>query len=119
MLIVVGVLGLFVNLFFPSDPRGAPVTPAGTVHLVLAGLLSLGSILATLLVGLWLRSFEDLKRYGVYTLITCLVIFLSGGFAAASAATASPIMGLAERVTIGAFVQWPLVLGLRLYRGNV
>lgn len=90
MLVIVAVLGLSTNLFFPVDPHGAPAAFTGTVHLVLAGPLSLGSILATLLVGLWIRSYGDFRGYGTYTLITCAIIFLSGGFTALTAATASP-----------------------------
>jgi hypothetical membrane protein len=115
VLIAVGVMGLLTNLFFPMDPRGAPTTLAGTIHLVLAGLLSLGTILATLLIGRWLYRQQDLRGYGTYSLITCAVIFLSGGFAAAMAATVSPIMGLAARITIGAFLQWLVVIALKLF----
>ena len=35
-----------MNLFVPQDPGGPPVTVAGTVHIALVGVLSLGTMLA-------------------------------------------------------------------------
>ena len=45
-----GVFGL-VTVFFPQDPVGATATATGSIHIVLAALSSLTSILAILLLG--------------------------------------------------------------------
>lgn len=113
-LILIGTMGLLTNLFFPMDPRGAPATMIGTVHLVLAGLLSLGTISATLFVGLWLRKQPGGKRAGTISLVGCALIVITGGLAAAAAATISPLMGLFQRITIGTFMLWVLYIGIKI-----
>lgn len=115
-LILIGVLGLSTNLFFPMDPRGASPTMIGSIHLALAGLLSLGTISTTLLIGVWFTKQPDNNRYGTISFIACAVIVITGGLAAAAAASASPIMGIFQRMTIGTFMLWILVLGIRLTR---
>jgi len=113
-LVVAGLLGVVLNLFFPQDPGGPPVTFAGTVHVALAGVLSLGTMLAMLCTGLWLRHLPDLHAYWRYSLLSLLLVFISGGLGAAAIATRSPYLGLVERVTIGACIQWVFVIALRL-----
>lgn len=112
LIFVVGLIGLLTNLFFPMDARNEPATVTGIIHLVLAGVLSLGTILSTLFLGLGLIKVPYRKGLGIYSLITCGVIVLSGGIAAAAAANLSPIMGIAQRVTIGAFMQWLFILAI-------
>ena len=113
-IILVGTMGLLTNLFFPMDPRGATVTLAGTIHLILAGLLSLGTILTTLLMGLWLRKQPGDRRAGTFSLVACGIIIITGGLAAAAAATGSPLMGCIQRITIGTFMLWVLFFGIKL-----
>jgi len=113
-LIAIGAMGLLTNLLFPMDARGAPATFPGIMHLVLAGLLSLGTILATLLVGVWQIKQSGNKLSGVVSLAACAVIVLTGGFAAAAAATISPLMGLIQRMTIGSFMLWVFFFGVKL-----
>ena len=113
-LVVAGLLGVLMNLFFPQDPGGRPVTVTGTVHVVLAGVLSLGTMLAILCTSLWLRQMPGLRAYWRYSLASLVVVFVSGGLGAAAIATSSPYLGLVERVTIGAFMQWVFVIALRL-----
>jgi hypothetical protein len=113
-LVIAGILGVVMNLFFPQDPGGPPVTVIGTVHVMLAGVLSLGTMQAILCTGLWLRYVPGLRTYWRYSLISLAVIFVSGGLGAAAIATSSPYLGLVERVTIGAFIQWIFVIALKL-----
>ncbi len=99
VLVAEGLFG-FVTLFFPEDPggMGAPITSTGTLHIVFAGLSSLTTMLAILLMGFWFRSVPRLRGYGVYSFISVGAIFLSGGLAAASIASKSPAGGLIERI---------------------
>ena len=111
-----GIFG-FVTLFFPEDAggMGAQISATGSMHIVFASLSSLTTMLAILLMGFWFRSSPGLKRYGVYSFISVLVVFLAGGVAAASIANSSPIGGLAERITIGGFLQWVFVVAWTMY----
>ena len=113
-LILIGVMGLSTNLFFPMDPRGVSPTLIGSIHLVLAGLLSLGTILTTLFIGVWFLQQPGDKIFGTISFIACAVIVITGGLAAAAAASASPIMGIVQRMTIGVFMLWILILGIKL-----
>jgi hypothetical membrane protein len=117
-LVIEGLFG-FVTIFFPQDPGGPPVTSTGTMHVVLAGLSSLTTMLTMLLMGFWFRSTSSLRGYGIYSWISVLVVFISGGLAAASVANQSPIGGLVERITIGGFLQWLFVIAIKLYSSAV
>ena len=124
---VVGTLGAlilvaesifgFITLFFPEPAGGmsAPITSTGTMHIVFAGLSSLTTMLTILLMGFWFRNNQPLRGYGLYSFISVAAVFLSGGFAAFSVATQSPIGGLVERITIGGFLQWLFIIALMMY----
>jgi hypothetical protein len=112
----VGVMGLALTLFFPMDPRGSAATTTGTLHLILAGGLSLGTILSILLFTL---GNQEHGAFWVYSFVSVALVFVSGGFAAATAAMASPILGLAERITILLFLQWVAGFGAKLIRDDL
>jgi hypothetical membrane protein len=115
MLLIIGVLGLAMTMFFPMDPRGTEATLPGTIHLILAGVLSLLTILTILFTGFGFKDFPLLANLKLYSLITAIVVVASGGMAAFGASTESAYMGLFERITIGAFLQWIFVVALRLF----
>ena len=111
-----GIFGL-VTLFFPEDAGGvgAQISATGSMHIIFASLSSLTTMLAILLVGLWFRSSPRWQRYAIYSFISLLVVFVAGGMAAASIANRSPFGGLAERTTIGGFMQWVFVVAWTMY----
>lgn len=120
-LVATGACGALLQLFFPQDPGGAQaaVTTTGTMHIVFAGLAALTTMVAVLFSALWFRLQRTLKGYVVYSLVTLVVIAVSGGYGAASAsASGNALFGLVERVTIGAMELWLLVVSLKLYRGT-
>jgi hypothetical protein len=116
-LVAEGLFG-FLTVFFPQDPRRAPVTSSGITHIVLAGLSSLTTILSMVFVGCWFRTIPRLRGYGIYSFISALVVFVSGGAAAYTGATLSTMLGLMERITIGGFLQWLFVMALKLYTAH-
>ena len=113
MLALIGALGL-VMAPLPMDPIGATPTVRGTAHIVIAGLQSLSTIIAILAVAVSLRRYPARRRFSAYSQVTLAILLLSGGLAAWAVAHRSPLTGLAERVTIGAFQQWVFVLAVRL-----
>lgn len=117
-LVIEGLAG-FLTLFFPQDPIGSQVTTTGTMHIILASISSLTTMLSMLLLGLWLRTIPALRGIGLYSFVFLTVVFVSGGFAARTIANPSPFNGLIERVTIGGFLLWLLVIGWRLYFSEV
>lgn len=117
-LVIAGACGVLLQLFFPQDPGGAKaaVTTTGTMHIAVAGIDALATMVAAAASALWFRKLPEWKGYSAYSLVTFGVIFVSGGFGAAAATSGFALFGLVERITIGAFIQWLLVVGLRLYR---
>jgi hypothetical protein len=115
-LIAEGIFG-FATIFFPEDlgGMGAQISSIGTVHIILASLSSLTTMLAILLMGFWLKNIPSLKGYSLYSFISVGVVFLSGGLAAATIAAQLPIGGLLERITIGGFLQWLLGVAWKAY----
>jgi hypothetical membrane protein len=111
-----GLVGTFGLLMwpFPQDPVGEAATVGGIVHLVLAAGQSVGTMLAILFMAVSLRRYPVWHRFSAYCLVTLAAIFLSGIAAALAAASLSPSFGLVERVTIGLFLQWVLVVAVTL-----
>lgn len=113
-LMLVGLAGVSMELAFPQDPGGNPTTFAGTMHLVMAGIASLGTMVAIVFLALWFRNFSDLKGYVAFSWISVVIIFISGGLSAAAMANHHPLFGLIERVTIGTFILWLFVVGQKM-----
>lgn len=112
-LFLVGLAGVLMELAFPQDPGGFATTFAGTMHLVMAGIASLGTMVAVLTAGLWFRNIPEFKRYAVYSFASVAIIFVSGGFTAMAMANKFHYFGAIERITIGTFILWLFVIGLR------
>jgi hypothetical protein len=113
MIIVMGVMNVATATVFPQDAWGSPPTFPGEMHKILAGVLAILSILSTLLIGIWLNRTDLFPGFGTYSFVTVGVIVLSGGFAAAK--LGSPIMGLTERITILAGLQWTFILAFKMF----
>lgn len=114
-LIAVSILGLLTALFFPMDPRHATLTFSGMMHLIIVSVLAVLSVLTPVLLAGWLKKQTDYARFGTYSYISAILILVAGGIAAASAVVESPLMGLAERLTVIAYFQWTFFLALKMY----
>lgn len=108
-LALIGLLGLSMY-FFPQDPRGAASTITGTLHIILAGIISPLTIIAIFLMGLSFRKYSELKLFAIYSYISGVIVLVSGGTAAVSVANNSIYGGLFERITIFTFMVWVLIL---------
>jgi len=113
-LILIGIIGVLLELFFPQDPGGPAVTLAGTMHIILASMAALLTMIAIVATGLWFREIPSFKGYTLYSIITFAVIFVAGGSVPILGMT-NPYLGLLERITIGAFIQWLFITGLKMY----
>jgi hypothetical protein len=108
----------FVTIFFPEPAPGSPVTTTGMMHIILASLSSLTTMATILLVGIWFRKVDGMRSYSTYSFVSLAIVFCAGGLAAYSGATHSAIAGLVERITIGGFLQWMLVIGIVLFQSE-
>jgi hypothetical membrane protein len=116
-LALIGLFGLTLY-FFPQDPRGTAATMAGTLHIVIAGIISALTIISIFLVGLSLRKYSEMKLFSAYSLLSGILVFVSGGIAAVSVANNSAYGGLFERITIFTFMIWVIVLSIIILRRN-
>jgi hypothetical protein len=105
----------FATVFFPQDVPGTAATATGVMHIVLAGLSSLSTMAALLMMTVWFYRVRTFPGYGLYSLVTLILVFVAGGAAALTTARGVPLNGLAERITIGGFIQWVFVLSLRFF----
>lgn len=115
MLSATGFLGILM-WFFPMDARGSEITSQGIMHLVIAGLMSLLTVLTLMLAGIGFSKVKGFAGYSVYSTLSAFIVFITGGIAALSAATGSLFMGVYERFTIGTFLLWVLIISIKLYR---
>jgi hypothetical protein len=114
ILFLTGLFGVAMSTLFPMDPIGSTPTFGGEMHIILAGFLSVSSILAVFFFARALYRQGVWRRLAGYSFLTFAVILASGVFAAIAALRSSPVMGLWERITIGAFLQWVFILALTL-----
>lgn len=117
LLIIIGVLGL-ATLIFTQDPRGAPVTLNGTLHIILSGITALLTILSVIIIGLSFRKYTSLRIFSWYSYINAILIFISGGVAATAVGNNSAYGGLFERITIFLFMIWLIIFSYVILRFN-
>jgi hypothetical membrane protein len=113
-LFLTGLGGLAMTTLFPVDPVGSEPTFGGQMHLTLAGALSVGTILSVYFFARSLRRDGEWRRLAGFSFFILFVILVSGAFAAFAAWRSAGVVGLWERVTIGAFLFWIWVIALTL-----
>jgi hypothetical protein len=98
-LVLTGLLGVAVTLFFPLDEGGKSITFTGMMHLVVVGLVVPCTFAFEL--GFWqnVRRDERWKKLGFFSIVVFVVTLISG--IATAAFVNSDYRGLLERITIG------------------
>lgn len=106
LMALIGVVGLAL-LVFPMDLPGASATLFGTIHLGLAAIASVGSmaVMATAALG-WQRA--RARGAAMISWAALGFVLVTGGLTVFAAATAWPMVGALERLTIGGFLAWIL-----------
>jgi len=116
-LALIGLFGLLMY-FFPQDPRGTAFTMTGTIHIILASIISPLTILSIFLVGLSLRKYSGMKIFSIYSYLSGVIVLISGGIAAVSVANNSLYGGLFEKITIITFMIWVIILSIIILKGK-
>ena len=116
MLAVTGVLGL-VLIFFPQDPRGV-FTTTGTTHIAVAGISSLLTILTLFITGFNFQKKDGMNNFARYSLISGIIVVISGGLAAYSVSSNLFFGGLLEKITIITFIVWVMVFSYVILKKN-
>lgn len=112
-LIVVPVLSLLMY-FFPQDPVGSTPTVAGGIHLALALGTAVMTMLTMVLTGAGARRYPPIQHLRWFAFANALFVFVTGGLSTAGMTLKWPFFGIIERMTIGGFELWVLVLALSL-----
>lgn len=115
-----GASGMLQVTALRRDPDGVPLTRMGIGHIAGASVSSLSTIVGALVVGSVFRRDAYWRPLSSFSLANGVAIILTGLIAAISTVRRSRFMGLFERVTIGLFLLWVLVLScyaLLLKRG--
>ena len=112
MIIAMGLVSVLVATLFPQDPWGSPPTFTGRMHQSLSGVVGLLSMCAMVLVGNWSNRAGVFPGLRMHSWLTAGAAVLSAGFFVAK--MGSPIMGLAERISILVGFQWMATLALRM-----
>lgn len=108
---IVGFFTLIMGQFFPMDPNNELVTITGVIHLTLAYMISFSTISAVMFFVFWSKKVK-LRDLSIYSLISLIVIFISGVIAISISRTANPLLGLFQRITIFAFLQWMAITAI-------
>ena len=114
LLAVFGILTLFAALF-PTDPRGAPLTTIGILHIV-AGLISF----LALIPAMWLISKHlkyDVRRRFSYRSLMALSLLALAAFVAFLIFQGSLNAGLFQRAVVGTCVLWLLLTAIQSRQG--
>lgn len=113
MFIAMGLMSVATATIFPQDAWGSPPTFPREIQKILSGVLASITILSMLLIGFWFNRANIFPGFATYSFVTVGLVVLSAGFFVAK--VGSPIMGLAERVTILVGFLWTFILALWMF----
>lgn len=106
-----GILGILTMTVFPQDPHGSPMTTPGLLHLILVGIQAISAMAAIVLIGFWFRS-NGFSGYFIYSLVSFAILLVTGIISMIGVTQGSQLIGLFERLNVGAIVQWLVVIGI-------
>jgi hypothetical protein len=99
---------------FPQDLPGVKATMKGRMHILITALIVPFTILTPFLIGFGLISELQWESFGLYSIITGILILVFGGTTAIFYAKRLPYFGLVERLNIGTLQVWTFVFSLEL-----
>lgn len=114
LFIIMSLITLSYKIF-PQDMPGQALTFTGLMHFVVTGLIVPVAILSPLFAGLGFRKLNGFSRFSVYSVVTSVLIFASGGMSVIFIAQRLPFFGLVERINIGALQIWTCILALVIF----
>jgi hypothetical protein len=113
LLVIIGAVG---TLWPPMHLRGTATTLTDTVHIIFAGVVAALTLVA---IGFGATSFGPRFRlYSIATLVAMVVFGVLAGVQGPRIAAnlPTPWVGIAERVNIGGYLLWVVVLAVALLR---
>jgi hypothetical protein len=107
------IAGVMMVTWFTEDKGGAPVTFAGTGHVIFAGVSSLSIVVASFVYGFAFRRTAEWRPLSVFSLMVGVGFLVLGSLAVIATGAHSALAGLAERGPIGLSILWILVVSWR------
>lgn len=108
------IMAFLLAAVLPMDPIGAPFTVPGILHLVIVGISAMALIAAILLAGHSLDRQLGWRHFWPYSVVTVTVMAAGGLATPVILASGMPLLGLAERITQAAYLQWLFVYAVRM-----
>jgi len=109
-----GLSGIGQVTALPHDSTGTPATAAGTGHAVLAGVSAVLTVICAVVYGVAFRRTAGWPRLSIASFGVAAFLVVIRPVTAAS--IGKPWMGLFERLTIGAFLAWVVVVSVAVLR---
>jgi len=120
MIVVYSLFAALLATIFPQDPIGGESTFPGTMHLVVAGLAAFVIMGLILLIGLGMdQPRRPWRQFKLYSIITVILVFVFGAATPLLIMNKIEILGLFERLTQLAYLQWFVVFALISYVQSV
>ncbi len=118
ILILAGIFAALLASIFPQDPLGGESTFPGTLHLVIAGLTAFVIMVGILLSGLGMdKQTVPWRGFKLYSVITVMLVFIFGAPTPILIMNNIELLGLFERLTQLAYLQWFVVFAAKFYSG--
>jgi len=114
LIVIYGIFAALLASIFPQDPIGGESTFPGTIHIVLAGLTAFVIMGLILLIGLGMEQRTGRAHFKQYSIITVILVFAFGALTPVLIMKEIELLGLFERLTQLAYLQWFVVFALYL-----
>jgi len=115
-IVIYGIFAASLATIFPQDPLGGESTFPGTMHLVIAGLTAFVIMGGILLSGLGMdKQTGPWRRFKLYSIITVILVFVFGAPTPILIMNKIQLLGLFERLTQLAYLQWFVVFAAKFY----
>jgi len=116
LIVIYGIFAASLASIFPQDPIGSESTFTGTMHLVIAGLTAFAIIAGILLSGLGMdKQTGTWSGFKLYSFITVILVFVFGASTPILIMNNIELLGLFERLTQMAYLQWFVVFAAKMY----
>ena len=110
LLMIAGVMCFLMIVLFPADATYSDISFAGMMHHIIAVLMAM---MAMSMILFWELEFKHDKGFKVYSIVSITLIFLAALATWASNIMFWPLQGLFERISIGTFLQWMIVISIK------
>jgi len=101
--------------FFPEDLIGTEISILGIMHFIVTALVVPLSICSPLIIGIGLKRNSSTKKFGIFSIICSISIFIFGGITVFLLINKLPYFGLFERINIGILQIWTVTLSIFLF----